>query len=322
VTVTSDRDSGEWLTPPKAPETTGPSPHDPSAWHYTNSAGLEGILNSGVLWACSTDGLNDSEEVRYGVIALRRLWERVKPVLVGDAPIAAVEEWITDIEVRALARDVLVVCACQDGNSLLHWQAYAKIDDGYAIELTPTVEYKILTREGQQLLYQPDDVPAIFWRCVIYGEKDPEWGWGYWDPTRRLIEGALDAFAAQREGRVRDEKLMREHLDRQYLAIVYAYKHEGFSAEQEQRLIVVRPAVDGYTSTRDSRYGPSQKAILAAVVEADPELYTVADKASLPIKSIQLAPRNPERDEQRVRDLLEATGYADVAVTRSTTPIR
>jgi hypothetical protein len=137
-----------------------------------------------VLWACSTEGLNDSEEVHFGIEAFRRLWERVKPHLTNNPPIAAFEVWLASIEARAAGREVLVVCACQDGNSLLHWQAYARIDDGYAIELTPTVEYKIRADADQEPLYQPDDVPAIFWRPVVYGDKDPDWDWEYWDPTR------------------------------------------------------------------------------------------------------------------------------------------
>jgi hypothetical protein len=322
VSVPSDRDADVWLTPPKAPESSGPSKHDPPAWHYTNAAGLNGILASGVLWACSTNGLNDSQEVQFGVEAFRRLWDRVIPDLIEDAPVAEFEEWLADIETRASAREVLVACACEDGNSLLHWQAYAHIDDGYAIELSPTVEYKVLAPTGQPELYQPDDVPAIFWREVTYGDKDPKWDWQYWDPTRRLLEGGLDAFGALRKGRVFDEALMRDHLDRQYVGLIYAYKHEGFADEREKRLIVVRPPIEGFTSPRESRYGPATKTLLAAVEESDFDRYTVGRPGPLPILSIQLAPRNPEGDELRIRRLLEAAGYADVQITRSTTPIR
>jgi hypothetical protein len=322
VSVPSDRDADVWLTPPKAPESSGPSKHDPPAWHYTNAAGLDGILASGVLWACSTNGLNDSQEVQFGVEAFRRLWDRVKPDLIEDAPVAEFEEWLADIEMRARAREVLVVCACEDGNSLLHWQTYAHIDDGYAIELSPTVEYKVLAPTGQPELYQPDDVPAIFWRSVTYGDKDPKWDWQHWDPTRRLLEGGLDAFGALRKGRVFDEALMRDHLDRQYVALIYAYKHEGFADEREKRLIVVGPPIAGFTSPRESRYGPATKTLLAAVEESDFDRYTVERPGPLPILSIQLAPRNPEGDELRIRQLLDAAGYADVQITRSTTPIR
>lgn len=134
--------------------------------------------------------------------------------------------------------------------------------------------------------------------------------------------GALDEFAALAEGRVIDETLMRDHLDREYLALVYAYKHEGFKAEQEQRLIVVRPPIEGYTSPRESRYGPAEKAVLVAVDGDNQDRYTSPDRHLLPIQSIQLAPQNPEGDEERVRSLLEGAGYTNVAVTRSTTPIR
>ncbi|WP_143465863.1 hypothetical protein [Leifsonia sp. NCR5] len=318
----SDIDPTVWLTAPLAPEAIGPSKHDPSAWHYTNAVGINGIVSTGLLWACSTDGLNDSQEVQFGIGAFRRLWELVKPALIDEAPVAAVEEWLADIERRAAAREVLVVCASENGDSLLHWQTYARINDGYAIELSPTVEYKVFASEGQPALFQPDDVPAIFWRSVTYGDKDPEWGWEQWDPTRRMLEGALDAFGSLERGQIANEGFMRDLLDRQYVALVYAYKHEGFADEREKRLIVVRPPIDGFTADRDSHYGPSHKVFLAAVDEPDPERYTVDRIARLPILSVQLAPRNPEGDEERLRDLLDAAGYSGVPITRSRTPIR
>lgn len=171
-------------------------------------------------------------------------------------------------------------------------------------------------------LFQPDDVPAIFWREVTYGDKDPQWNWEYWDPTRRLIEGALDAFGALRAGRVTDEALMLDLLDRQYLALVYAYKHGGFEPEHEKRLIVVKPPFDGFTTERITRYGPAERVLLAAVEHSDPETYSVRGTSRLPILSVQLAPRNPEDDEDRVRSLLDEAGYASVPVKRSGTPIR
>jgi hypothetical protein len=266
--------------------------------------------------------LNDSQVVQFGKNAFRRLWEHVKPSLIDEAPFEAFEEWLDDIEGRAALREVLVVCACADANSLLHWRAYAQIDDGYAIELSATAEHKVLAPSGRPQLFQPDDVPAIFWRTVIYGEKDPEWDWTYGEPTRSLVEGALDAFGSLEKGRVLDEPLMRDLLDRQYLALVCAFKHEGFATEQEQRIIVVRPVVSGFTSERESRYGPATKALLAAVDGSHPELYTVDRITKLPILSVQLAAKNPEGDEARVRDLLDSEGYVGVLVSRSSTPIR
>jgi hypothetical protein len=135
-------------------------------------------------------------------------------------------------------------------------------------------------------------------------------------------EAPLDAFSALRKGRVFDEALMRNVLDREYVALIYAYKHEGFADEREKRLIVVRPPIDGFTSERESRYGPATKTLLAAVEESEFDRYTVGRPGPLPILSIRLAPRNPEEDEIRVRELLDATGYVDVRITRSTTPVR
>jgi hypothetical protein len=318
----SDNNPDAWLVRPKSPEAQGPGRYDASAWHYTNAAGLTGIINGGVLWACSTSGLNDSEEVFFGIEALSRLWDRVKPALVDGAPTKELDTWLADIARRAATREVLVVCACADGNSLLHWQTYARIDEGYAIEFSPTAEFKLQGTEATPDLFQPDDVPAIFWRDVTYGEKDPKWDWQYWDPTRRLIEGALDAFSSARAGRVTDESLMLDLLDRQYLALVYAYKHGGFEPEHEKRLIVVKPPFDGFTTDRATRYGPAQRALLVPVEQSDPEAYSVRGTCQLPILSVQLAPRNPKGDEERVRALLENAGYPSVPVHRSGTPIR
>jgi hypothetical protein len=38
-----------------------------TVWHYTNAAGLLGILRSNVLWATDAFFLNDAAEVTYGI---------------------------------------------------------------------------------------------------------------------------------------------------------------------------------------------------------------------------------------------------------------
>lgn len=51
------------------------------AWHYTSSAGLRGIIEGNALRAGSAAFMNDANEMRTGVKALRSTYKRIKSSL-------------------------------------------------------------------------------------------------------------------------------------------------------------------------------------------------------------------------------------------------
>ena|ERR1700677_1610837 len=53
-------------------------------YHYTDSAALQGILESSTLWATAIRNLNDETEVKYSRDPLRTLAERLRQEFGGD----------------------------------------------------------------------------------------------------------------------------------------------------------------------------------------------------------------------------------------------
>src|SRR6476661_3124665 len=68
--------------PSESPDSLSPkSWPDGIVWHYTNAAGLAGVIRENVLWASSTAFMNDHHEMRTGAELLKSLLDRHKGYL-------------------------------------------------------------------------------------------------------------------------------------------------------------------------------------------------------------------------------------------------
>src|SRR5215211_7755183 len=118
----------------------------PSAvvYHYTNAAGLLGIISTGQLWATDIEFLNDAEELTYARAAvladLRARADEIAPPETGS------EDGLRADVLRSIAEEleyppqgepsstyhIYATCFCEDGDLLSQWRAYGG-DGGYAI---------------------------------------------------------------------------------------------------------------------------------------------------------------------------------------------
>jgi hypothetical protein len=105
-------------------------------WHYTNFAGLQGILN-GTLWASSMAFLNDTQEFEYAInIALKVLDEDIVAAETAGGP-----NFRLDSAVEVLNRilraeggaDVFVSSFSTKYDDLSQWRAYGGIGPSFAI---------------------------------------------------------------------------------------------------------------------------------------------------------------------------------------------
>lgn len=107
-------------------------------YHYTNTAGMLGILRTGALWATDVEYLNDSKELLYGrdevVSALLEEASRLNPDglggMTGDDDssratiMASAAHSLTEEEHRSYWGPY-VACFSEEGDVLSQWRGYA-----------------------------------------------------------------------------------------------------------------------------------------------------------------------------------------------------
>lgn len=106
-------------------------------YHYTDAAGLDGILRNGVVWATHYLYMNDRTELAEGreaVIAACKDLEKdaglreEQRALVHDFRIA-----FDNPTVNAVTRDIFIASFSEKGDDLGQWRAYGNRGAGYAI---------------------------------------------------------------------------------------------------------------------------------------------------------------------------------------------
>jgi Protein of unknown function (DUF2971) len=221
-------------------------------YHYTNTAGLIGILTSGSLWATDVSFLNDAQEMRYGreklVDALAAEGQRL---IDSDAPAyganynrgtvmhSAADSIRTDTPPDGHPPvTVYIACFCEDGDLLSQWRGYAE-GSGFAIgfrrDHLARLEYPT-----EQLGVGRNGTPLRLVK-VAYGAAAID----------GLIRRVLDEIVPQPRGHPGSHGWARAQ---EYVwPSLATIKHEAFREEQEWRLTLSAITDD---SPRQFRSGP------------------------------------------------------------------
>jgi hypothetical protein len=199
-------------------------------WHYTDGAGLLGILQDGALRATSVLMLNDSVEFRHGADLIAQRWPEVAN---GYAHGVHIGHLLHTAAAVLPMQDLFVVCASTEGNSLSQFRAYGS----YAIGLNPAMQLRARLPEGG-----PTDYPERG-NDEIYADLAFEDGWR---PVRYLAVEKQDhidrLFAALErlctEWPSHPDTVGRANALAQvwYNQTVAYLKHEAFVDEREVRL--------------------------------------------------------------------------------------
>lgn len=219
---------------------------DGSLYHYTDSGGLMGILDSGQLWGTHVAYLNDSQEFSYGVesictmIAEYAEWVKNPEADRGEQA-EVLSQIIVAVRDRVLrAREVLedqfgpfVTCFSMFGDDLSQWRGYA--NGGYAI----CFDGEALKEQVQQTQGPSDYVqtPSSALKPELHQvEYIPK------KQSERLAEMVDDhvaeIVAAATSDDFRSEvPLAQGRLIEKIIPLAAAMKHFAFVGEAEQRLI-------------------------------------------------------------------------------------
>ncbi len=278
-------------------------------FHYTNSAGMRGILDSSRLWATNFRFLNDSSEVAYGVT----LFTLVVKELLKDTKNEIVSAFLNRTLVTANAFegmfDCYIACFCERDDLLNQWRVYAGSGGGFAIGLKGD---EIGRRWGD--LHPTQD---FLLRKVIYDEEEQK------KLILEVLDSTIQALIKATEGATLGDSNMliarccqfvRSHVA-EYLI---CFKHPAFEVEKEWRLChIVSTHEQDHIQFRDGPYG------LTPYICLDPTPMAGVHHNRLPISRITHGPASdPANVRFALEKLLRAKGYWHIEIAGSTLPIR
>jgi hypothetical protein len=286
------------------------TPPPPMIYHYTNDAGLQGIIESGKLWFSDIFGLNDPSELRHGLkVAIGVLKSRITDERPEIAIFASqLERFDVDAGIEA-AGHFFICCFSSDGDDLGQWRAYADDGRGYALGFeTAALEDAFCRRKGKPIPQHStfpvtyDDAELSRIQTALVGLVDPLISL----PRRvRIGSDAMHAYMSD---------LLVYHAMNLIRGVMF-FKYEGYRNEKEFRFQQLfrhdRPAPD-------VKYRRQPHSLIH---------YREFDWRALAGHSLKEIVIGPAADEIKAvrfaRDCLAAFHPADeVKITRSAIPYR
>ena len=254
--------------------------------HYTNQHGLLGIISTGEIWATSVNDLNDRSEFEYA----KELAESLVASRIEDEVDERMKRHLGYLRNAVLNAGINICVASWSSriDDLSQWRAYSRTGTGYSIDLKGSVLREFAKAQD-----------FILAAC-IYDKSTQE----------RVLRSLIDANLAQNiewetEHPQPDEheKFMLEQNGRSFAYHINRYaslfKHPGFAAEDEWRLIS-RPIS---VSRMDFRPGISTIASHFRFSLRDNGEHK--NKPTIRLESVHIGPcPEPELAQRKVRFLL------------------
>ncbi len=311
--------------------------------HYTDAAGLLGILTDQTLRASEASAMNDTSEIRFGWRTVKRWLDdrpstditvRLKELLSGGAG-----EDLTN------AAHVFLLCASAQVDDANQWRLYGDGGRGYAIELDPKVRLWAMTNRGPVSpeesgpfgVGQLMDVASVSdWSDVRYGAAAAETAMRAVQAWAGTLLAALEELSGQDHSvgasvdlesvLQRPTWLLDESFEQAMAAVAHTIKTRGFSGEQEARVVVRFGLGDRHAVFRAGRHGvvryvrlgvpPAPGTVSPGGLLRIPERPQVGvDVGRLPIRAVWIGPGlNPHLAKPALRSLLHRAGYESEAV--------
>lgn len=285
--------------------------NDAVLWHYTDTVGLVGILQSNRLWATAAPMLNDTSELAYGLSLAE---ETLSDVLKSDHPSQGEINFLDATLRRAVTalkgNGVYVFCASEAPDDLAQWRGYAG-GSGYSIGLHPT-QLAVISNLPNLLLQMQAALPS--WRRVLYDVT----------AQRKLLEQSWRAIPGLREkysslGKHTHQAIAEGGL----VGVVTCLKNPGFRSEREVRFVVDGRNLSGATKFRAGAVGVIPYLELGAGTTSSRFTLVVPDAIPLPAVEVMVGPGHDQDTAERgVRTLLDSAGHAEAKITRSEVPYR
>lgn len=270
-------------------------------WHYTDEAGLRGILSSNRIWASPPESLNDSSELTYGIQLVRDLWNSDKATFRPSDPGAGeyIDRVLGEGWEELLRGSTFIACASSVPDMLSQWRSYAG-PDGFSIGFR--IDERVWFGGPDRLVDGPMNARSLpYWFDVVY---EPE-------SQSELVRAFFDYLADLPPSSRAANALWSSRLTLSPLPTLL--KHPGFQEEKEMRwvgddLLAGTPdatVVHGHLPIGAYSFAPGE-----------------ANLAPFPVAKVFCGPHCTPDTLQRVRRLLEDLGLSHVDVEHSTIPYR
>ena len=264
-------------------------------WHYTDAAGLRGIVSSGNIFASEIHFLNDSREAYYGHELIKKLLEGLKR---EPGPfVKYFDRLLSEISNFEHLHGVYVACFCEEGDLLSQWRGYGGGGTGYSVGINPLTFVHAVDEEWpngfevQQVIYDRTAQYAAVAKAVEIGTKVI----GDCDDVNfeRLCTATLSTFSR----------------------FLSAFKHPAFSEEREWRLM-------SRINPKTVQFRPRGN-ILIPYIELDVTSQQLTNTGKIPLTKIIHGPTlHSDTTKYSVRRLLDESSYLTVMVESSEIPLR
>ena len=190
-------------------------------YHYTDGAGLLGILGNGEIWASDALHLNDAKEFKLSMALLHAELKKRSTELSSEWN-SVLAESKADPHGWTDSR-MYVTSFSTNGNQLSQWRSYCRDGSGFSIGFYPS-DLAYAQRTGSfhlvKCVYQPDEQVGLIRAVVSYVQKG-------WLKARRFkgLDGLAFLFRVSFKA----------------MAVMLAIKDAGFEEEQEWRLVGEAP---------------------------------------------------------------------------------
>lgn len=272
-------------------------------YHYTDSSGLLGIVNSKILWATDIWFVNDLVEATYGLKRVRRYLDETRPPEGSDEErFVENTKWLLrrlQSQEEGKSPGSFIACLSKNGDQLSQWRGYGR-RQGFSIGFE---------RPGLERLAATSD-PAFTIREVAY--EDGVQGMLISQHYHRIVS-ALPQPATE-------ENIVGASAEF-YLwaaALAPSLKSPAFAEEAEVRLHAFEGAADSFGANlrfRSSAMGLTPYIDLP-LCKPDEDRITV-------MRELIIGPqRYPSEAQRAVSSLLKQNGLDDVQVTVSRVPLR
>lgn len=193
----------------------------PALFHYTDAAGLSGIVRSGNLWASHVYYVNDAHEFIYARGVINQAFDdRIEQsdASIGEKLKQLRASYRAHVSIWESIADAYLVCFCEVGNLLSQWRAYAANGEGFAVKFDP---HKLM----ESLRSDTDVALQTKLFKVIYSAKE----------QREFIDLALGQLLLALEHSDAQEILSLVPLV--FSEMAFSFKHNAFAEEREWRLV-------------------------------------------------------------------------------------
>jgi hypothetical protein len=275
--------------------------------HYTDLAGLQGIVEKHDLWLTHSQYSNDEAELKHGQEVVEKILgkELAKP---KDPSREAYLKHLSRLFKKPSSEGVYICCFCAEGNLLSQWRGYGANGTGVSISLNPK-EFSYITGPDS-----PHSGLVRLWK-VFYEENE----------QNNIVKKAINFVYSDPKLRA---KSVEERAQRAADAIEFfipTFKNKDFSEEKEIRLIFTPfPNAVSRPEHHRPKFRVARGFLAPYYSLRDLSMRSEGEKPHpLPITGVCVGPSaNKELNVDSARMLLTQAGYTNAEVTWASIPYR